>query len=300
MGGDCLAANATNQAGNWRKPMERIAIRLGGIELSSPVMNASGPHSAEKGEILELGARHRGAILFKSCNIAGLEAPDNLKNRGVEHFAALARELTDRGKTVFGSVVGNTDSELVDVAKILDRSGVKVLELNLADDYVQNSVGAFASLDRLRDVIKRVRGEVQAVLAVKIPPRLSLEAEAIADLLKQGGVAIVVCANDLAKDFTVDLRTGRTPGAPRSVSQVHRFFQAGGSQLDVVAVGGINRGRDAYIAHLTGARAVQVGSALIKEGAGALGRIDRELNDLLAESGKSSVNEIVGDVHFQG
>ena len=62
--------------------------------------------------------------------------------------------------------------------------------------------------------------------------------------------------------------------------------------LDVVAVGGINSGRDAYIAHLTGAKAVQVGSALMKEGAGALGRIDRELDSILAEHGHKSVSEI--------
>jgi dihydroorotate dehydrogenase len=280
--------------------MERTSIRLGSIELTSPVMNASGPHSAEKGEILELSARHRGPILFKSCNIAGLEAPENLKNRGVEHFAALARELTGRGKTVFGSVVGDSDDELVSVAKILDRAGVKALELNLADDYVQNSVGAFASLGRLKDVISRVRREVQAVLAVKIPPKLSLESNAVVDLFKQGGVAIAVCANDLPRDFTVELRTGIAPGAQRTASQVQAFFKAGGGQLDVVAVGGINGGRDAYIAHLTGAKAVQVGSALIKEGVGALGRIDRELDNLLSENGKSSVNEIIGALRFQG
>jgi dihydroorotate dehydrogenase len=280
--------------------MERTAIRLGGIELTSPVMNASGPHSAEKGEIYELSARHRGAILFKSCNVAGLEAPDNLKNRGVDHFAALARELTGRGKTVFGSVVGNNDDELVNVAKILDHAGAKALELNLADDYVQNSVGAFASLDRLKEVIGKVRGEVQAMLAVKVPAKLSLEPRAVADLLKQFGVAIAVCANDLARDFTVDLGTGVAPGSQRTVSQVHAFYQAGRGQLDVVAVGGINGGRDAYIAHLTGAKAVQVGSALIKEGAGALGRIDHELDSLLGENGKSSVNEIVGTLRFQG
>ena len=74
--------------------MERTSIRLGGVELSSTVMNASGPHSAEKGEIYELTARHNGAVVFKSCNIAGLEAPDNLKNRGVEHFATIARDLS--------------------------------------------------------------------------------------------------------------------------------------------------------------------------------------------------------------
>jgi dihydroorotate dehydrogenase len=280
--------------------MERTSIRLGGIELASPVMNASGPHSAEKGEIFELSARHRGAILFKSCNMAGLEAPDNLKNRGVEHFTALARELGERGKTVFGSVVGNSEAELVNVAKTLDRAGVKALELNLADDYVQNSVGAFSSLDRLKDVIGQVRREVKAVLAVKVPPKLSLAPSAIADLFKRCGVAIAVCANDLPRDLTIDLATGVISGGQRTLSQVHAFFQAGGGALDVVAVGGINGGRDAYIAHLTGAKAVQVGSALIKEGAGALGRIDRELDDLLRENGKNSVNDIIGAVRFQG
>ena len=62
--------------------MERTAIRLGGVELSSSVMNASGPHSAERGEIFELSEQHQGALVFKSCNLAGLDAPENLKNRG--------------------------------------------------------------------------------------------------------------------------------------------------------------------------------------------------------------------------
>ena len=71
-------------------------------------------------------------------------------------------------------------------------------------------------------------------------------------------------------------------------------FRESEALLDVVAVGGVNTGRDAYIAHLTGAKAVQIGSALIKEGAGALGRIDRELDALLAENGHASVSEIMG------
>lgn len=280
--------------------MERTSIRLGGVELTSTVMNASGPHSAEKGELLELSARHSGAIVFKSCNIAGLEAPDNLKNRGVEHFAAIARELVPRGKAIIGSVVGNTAEEIVQVAVTLDRAGAKILELNLADDYVQNSVGPFASMDRLKALVGRVRSEVGAVLAVKVPPKLALEARAVADLLKSLRVAIAVCANDLPKDLEVDLKTAVAKGAMRTLSQVHGFYQVSDGLLDVVAVGGINGGRDAYIAHLTGAKAVQVGSALIKEGAGALGRIDRELDGLLAENGKPSVSEIVGQIRFAG
>ena len=62
----------------------------------------------------------------------------------------------------------------------------------------------------------------------------------------------------------------------------------------------MNSGRDAYIAHLTGAKAVQVGSALMKEGAGALGRIDRELDGLLAEHGKGSVDGDSGPGALRG
>ncbi|MGD0290753.1 MAG: hypothetical protein ABSC63_13995 [Candidatus Binataceae bacterium] len=278
--------------------MERTTIRLGGVALSSTVMNASGPHSAEKGEILELSGRHRGAIVFKSCNLAGLEAPDNLKNRGVEHFAGIARELDARGKSIVGSVVGNTEDEIVKVATALDRAGVKIIELNLADDYVQNSVAPFANMERLKAVVGRVRGEVQALLAVKVPPKLAMEPRAVAELFKSLRVAIAVCANDLPKDLEVDLATGTAKGARRTLSQVHAFHQVSEGLLDVVAVGGINGGRDAYIAHLTGAKAVQVGSALIKEGAGALGRIDRELDALLAEHGKASVSDIIGQIRF--
>ena len=278
--------------------MERTSIRLGGIALNSTVMNASGPHSAEKGEIVELSARHSGAIVFKSCNIAGLETPDNLKNRGVEHFAAIARELEPRGKAIIGSVVGNTDDEIVKVATVLDRADVKIIELNLADDYVQNSVAPFANLERLKAIVGRVRGEVQAALAVKVPAKLGMEPRAIAEVFKSLRVAIAVCANDLPKDLEVDLATGVAKGPRRTLSQVHAFYQASEGLLDVVAVGGINGGRDAYVAHLTGAKAVQVGSALIKEGAGALGRIDGELDVLLSEHGKGAVAEIVGQIRF--
>jgi dihydroorotate dehydrogenase len=109
-------------------------------------MNASGPRSAERGEIFELSAVHAGALVFKSCNLAGLENPENLRNRGVEHFAAIAGELVARGKRIIGSVVGASEDEFISVARTLDRAGVAILELNLADDYVANTVAPFASL----------------------------------------------------------------------------------------------------------------------------------------------------------
>jgi dihydroorotate dehydrogenase (fumarate) len=280
--------------------MERTAIRLGGVALSSSVMNASGPRSAEKAELIELAAQHRGAIVFKSCNRAGLEQPDNLKNRGVAHFVAVARELIPQGKAIVGSVVGQSEEEIVAVAKTLDGAGVSIIELNLADDFVQNAVAPFSSFDRLKGLVGKVRGEVQAAIAVKVPPKLAMEPRAVADLFKSLRVQIVLCANDLPKDLEVDLKRGTAAGAARTLSQVNAFYQVAEGLIDIVAVGGINTGRDAYIAHLTGAAAVQVGSALIKEGAGALARIDRELDGLLAANDHAALNEIIGKLAFAG
>jgi dihydroorotate dehydrogenase (fumarate) len=281
--------------------MERTTISLGGIEINSSVMNASGPRSAERGEIYELSAVHRGAVVFKSCNIAGLAQPENLKNNGVEYFASIARELHARHKIVVGSVVGNTEDEIVSVAQTLDRAGANILELNLADDFVMNSVAPFSSFERLKSLVGRVRGETSAALAVKLPPKgLSFTPRAIADAMKSLRVSILVCANDLPKELEIDIKTGIVKGADRVLSQVNAYFREAESLLDIVAVGGVNTGRDAYIAHLTGAKAVQIGSALIKEGAGALGRIDRELDALLAENGHRSVSEVIGKVTFSG
>jgi dihydroorotate dehydrogenase (fumarate) len=278
--------------------MERTSIRLGGVEIASSVMNASGARSAERGEIFELCAVHGGAVVFKSCNRAELETPENLKNRGAEYFASIAGELSSRGKKVIGSVVGTSEEEFIDVAKILDRAGASIVEMNLADDYVANSLAPFSSFERLKSLLGRVRGETQCVLAVKVPPRIPFEPRAIADLFKSMRIAIAVCANDLPKDLEIDIYTGVVKGRARVLSQAHAFFRESENLLDVVAVGGINSGRDAYIAHLTGATALQVGSAVMKEGAGALGRIDRELDMLLAERGRKSVTEIVGRLRF--
>ena len=281
--------------------MERTAIRLGGIELDSPVMNASGPHSAERGEIFVLAEAHRGAVVLKSCNIAGLQQPENLKNNGVEYFAAIARELRSRGKIVAGSVVGASEDEIVTVATTLDRAGVNIVELNLADDYVVNSVAPFGSFERLKSLIGRVRAETSTVLAVKIPPKgVSFTPRAIADLMKSMRVGVLVCANDVAKDLEVDLKTGVVKGPARALSQTNAYFRESESLIDIVAVGGVNNGRDAYIAHLSGAKAVQIGSALMKEGAGAIARIDGELDTLLKENGHRSISKIIGKISFGG
>jgi dihydroorotate dehydrogenase (fumarate) len=144
-----------------------------------------------------------------------------------------------------------------------------------------------------------VRGAVNCPLAVKLPPQSQFAPRALADLLKSLHAAIAVCQNDLPKELDIDLATGAVQGRLRALSHAHAMYLESENLLDIVAVGGINSGRDAYVAHLSGAKGLQVGSALIKEGAGALGRIDRELAALLVEHAKRSVSDIVGQLTFR-
>ena len=281
--------------------MERTSIRLGGVEIGSSVMNASGARSAERGEIYELCAVHGGAIVFKSCNRAGLETPENLKNRGVEYFQAIARELIARGKKVVGSVVGASEEEFIDVAR---------------------HARSRRRQHRRVEPGRRLRDQVGGAVRVLRAPEVAARPSSRRDRMRAGGEgaaarAVRAARNrrpvqvDAHRDRGMRERSAEGPRdrprdrrkcrvRARALSQAHAFFNESENLLDVVAVGGINTGRDAYIAHLTGARAVQVGSALMKEGAGALGRIDRELDAMLAEHGRKSVSEIVGKVRFAG
>ena len=94
--------------------MERTSIRLGGIEIGSSVMNASGARSAERGEIYELCAVHRGAIVFKSCNRARAGDARESEESRRRVFPAIAGELIARNKKVIGSVVGASEEEFID------------------------------------------------------------------------------------------------------------------------------------------------------------------------------------------
>jgi len=48
--------------------------------------------------------------------------------------------------------------------------------------------------------------------------------------------------------------------------------------IDIIAVGGVSTGKDAQAALTRGAKAVQIGSALMKEGPGVFTRLQQELS----------------------
>jgi dihydroorotate dehydrogenase len=90
---------------------------------------------------------------------------------------------------------------------------------------------------------------------------------------------------------------GGLSGAPLfepSTRLLAEFHAASAGRLALIGVGGIGSARQAYAKIRAGASAVQLYSALAFQGPGLVGRLRKELADLLRADGFSSLKDAVG------
>jgi dihydroorotate dehydrogenase len=90
---------------------------------------------------------------------------------------------------------------------------------------------------------------------------------------------------------------GGLSGAPLfapSTTLLREFHAAAAGRLDLIGVGGIASGRDAYAKIRAGANAEQLSTALAYEGPGLVARLQTELAALLRADGFASMGEAVG------
>jgi dihydroorotate dehydrogenase (fumarate) len=117
----------------------------------------------------------------------------------------------------------------------------------------------------------------------------------VIDVLFEHNISFATMINGiLGLDIDTDTRkpTIRPNGGRGAISgqyiqqlallEVYNFYQLSkGTGIDIIGVGGISTGNDAYKFLLAGARAVEVGSQLVKEGVGCIGRINSEFTDII-------------------
>src|SRR5205814_6948979 len=96
------------------------------------------------------------------------------------------------------------------------------------------------------------------------------------------------------------LGAGGLSGAPltgRSRAMVADLYRRTEGRLPIVGVGGIMSGEDAWQMIRAGASLVQVYTGFVYGGSGFVKSIHRHLLRRLAESGKQSLNEVVGEAN---
>lgn len=238
--------------------MTGLSTMLAGISFPSCVMNASGAWSGTQKELRELAASATGAVVIKTTTTQA--RVDDVKGCGIEnpgqpYYLAVLAELQGMGKPIVGSVAGFTTAEYVSLAQAYAQAEVQMVELNLSDSILPCNQSGSCDLAAVDAVLTAVRAAVRTPLAVKLPSLSEGVVGAAVELLRRHRIEVFVC---------------NTP-------QLSIFVPAIGAGLDIIAVGGVSNGKDAQEAVGRGAKAVQIGSALMKEGPGVFARIEQEL-----------------------
>ncbi|CAJ0595013.1 unnamed protein product [Cylicocyclus nassatus] len=145
-------------------------------------------------------------------------------------------------------------------------------------------------------------------ILLKIPPDLSeIEKKNVASLSldpKNGVDGLIVSDTTSTRPDNLKsenrLEIGGLSGAPlRRISTecVREMYRLTNGQVPIIGCGGISSGADAYEKIKAGASVVQLYSALVFHGFPVVGKVKRELVELLKQDGYTNVSQAVGADH---
>ncbi len=164
------------------------------------------------------------------------------------------------------------------------------------------------AMDELLGRIAEARAELTGdnpsyPVFLKVAPDVDMgEIERIVRQARTYGMnAIIVSNTTIARPDSLQSQHkgegGGLSGAPlfeRSTEVLKEFYAAAEGKIDLIGVGGISNGAQAYAKIRAGAKAIQLYSALVFKGPGLVTDINRDLKARLKADGFSSIGEAVG------
>lgn len=301
--------------------MVDLRTEIAGVRLRNPTMLASGFLDETGGSLLRVFKAGAGAVVTKSIGPEPREGYPNptiveldtgllnavgLPNPGIEEFAKEVRHAIHSKAVVIGSVYGKDAAQYARVAAKMAEAGVVAIELNLSCPHAKGLGTEIAqSEEAVHEFTKAVKDAVDLPVFPKLSPNVSDIASFAAAAEKAGADAIVaintVKAMAIAPELKMPILANRYGGLsgpairPIGVRAVYDIYEK--VDIPVIGVGGVDSGRAALEYIMAGAKAVQVGTALVGQGLGVFERITKEIASLLEDVGLRSVEEAVGVAH---
>ena len=295
-----------------------LDVQLGRLRLANPITVASGTFGYGREMAGLVDVSRLGGILPKTITqqpragnppprtvetTGGMLNSIGLDNDGVEEF--IQRQLpylASLGTAVIVSIAGKTREEYVRLASRLnDAAGISALELNLSCPNVTGGVDFGTNPAMCEQVVRGVREGCRYPILAKLTPNVTSIVE-IARAAEAGGADALSLINTCL-GMAVHWRKRRPvlgnvlgglsgpaikPIALRIVYQV-----AAAVKIPLVGIGGIATIDDVMEFLVTGATAVQIGTANFYNPKACLQILDA-LPAALAELGASTVGEVVG------
>jgi len=242
-----------------------LGAHVGGVDLPFCAMNAANAATTAR-DLYALATSAAGAVVLRTTTVHPFVHPEfrSLHNPGLDKMVGLTRELVALGKPVVASVCGGTANEFAHLGAAFADAGVAAVEATLAEDWVDATLAPFERDDELRALCERLVASTPVPVWIRLPPK-PLPYRDVLAVLGETGVQAVIVVNEFTQfeKLLLDLRV----------------------PVDVVALGNVASGYDVRRALAKGARAVQVGPALGREGAGVFARLEREMRIARAARG---------------
>jgi dihydroorotate dehydrogenase (fumarate) len=304
-----------------------IATTIGGVKLDTCIFNTSGPRDETLPLLKIIGKSKSSAITMKSCTLEPrignpepryVDLPNKssinsmgLPNLGYKEYVKFVPILKKQfKKPVVASICGMTLQDNEVMFKAFNATDVDLIEFNPGSP---NTIGKpivgydFSEMDRLLSAVTKI---CKKPLGVKLPPYFDLvHFEQIASVLKKyPSVKFITCINSIGNGLVIDPKKEQVVIKPKggfgglggtiikytTLANVRKFYELLGDKIQIIAVGGITSGVDAFEAILAGASAVQVGTIYMQEGPACFPRIQKELAEYMGKKGYSNIEDFRG------
>ena len=154
------------------------------------------------------------------------------------------------------------------------------------------------SIEEEKDILKS-----KIPIVVKISPDISEEQiELISEILLKYKVSAVIISNTTddnrknLEDITKHQKGGLSGKPLEEVSNklINKFYKLLENRIKIIGVGGVDSGESAYRKFLAGANFVQLYTGMVYQGPNIVGKIKKELKEILINENVSNFKDIVG------
>ncbi|AME09189.1 MULTISPECIES: dihydroorotate oxidase [Gemella] len=297
-----------------------------GVELTSPLMNASGVHCMSIEELEELTNSQAGVFITKTAT--QVEREGNLKpryydtklgsinsmglpNKGLDYYLNYVIERQQQGAQLqFLSVTGMSYEENINLLNKIQESDYQgVTEFNLSCPNIPGKPQIAYDFELMEKLLSEVFTFFTKPLGVKLPPYFDIaHFDGMATILNKFPLTYVNSVNSIGNGLCIDIDKEQVVIKPKggfgglggeyikptALANVRAFRERLNPNIRIIGTGGVINGKDVFEHILCGADLVQVGTTLHKEGVGVFTRLNEELKVIMKEKGYTSLEQFRG------
>lgn len=293
-----------------------LKTEIASLKLENPHILASGildENGYTMKRILEDGAA---AVVTKSIGMdertgylapviaeapSGLINAIGLANPGIESFGEEIAIAKTANRPVIGSIFASTVEEFVDLAIRMHKYKADAIELNLSCPHVK---GFGSEVGSDPDLVEQIVNELKLKLPVPIFAKLTPNVTNILDIAKAAHRADALVLINTVRAIRIDIHArmpvlsniyGGLSGPaikPIGLRAVYDVYRETG--FNIIGVGGIETYEDVVEYIMAGARAVQIGTAMMRKGRKIFGELNSNLQQFMESEGFSSIDDMIG------